>query len=246
MGVGQAAALHRLHDGDAHAMAAAGLVAGVGLDVGALPVQVVQLELHHLDLRVLVQDQLQGVGGGVEAEADVLRQAPLLGGFQEIPAPGVVNGLQLPRADAVEEEDVQVFQAGAFQLGAQDGLVVLIGADAPQGDLVHHLEAVPGVLGQQAVFDHFLAVALMVDIGGVEPAEAPGHVEVDHLLHLGVVDVLLSAAGEGGQAHEAEAQLGDGCVPGLRHKVFLRSECIGFAYFTSRARFTTGLAHFRA
>ena len=56
-------------------MGAADLVAGAALDRDVVPVKVVELQLHALDLGVFGQDLVQDLGGVVEADAKVAHAA---------------------------------------------------------------------------------------------------------------------------------------------------------------------------
>ena len=74
----QRTAPHRLHDDDGLAVFPGNLIALAGLDAFALPVHIVDLQLDKLHLRMVLQNMLQGVGGVVEGEADVLGPALVL------------------------------------------------------------------------------------------------------------------------------------------------------------------------
>ena len=69
--VHQVPALHRLHDDDGLAVLPADLVAAAALDGGVLIVEIVELDLHHLHLRVVGEDLFQHLGGIVEGDAHV-------------------------------------------------------------------------------------------------------------------------------------------------------------------------------
>ena len=73
--IDEIAALDRLHDDDGLAVLHADLIALAALHRGVVVVQVVELDLHDLDLRILGQDLLEHLGAVVERNADVAHLA---------------------------------------------------------------------------------------------------------------------------------------------------------------------------
>ena len=228
---GQGAALDGLHDDDGLVVLAGHLVALAGLDGVALPVGVVDLELDELHLRVVLQDVLQGLGGVVEGEADVLGLALGLHLLHKVPGPQLI-GLPGPLgAHGVEQVEVVVFQAGPLQGGVQNLLELLVGLLVPQGQFRSALEAVPGVAVHHGLFQGHLAFAADVHIGGIEVGEALAHKGIHHLFGLVHVDLVAVH----GQAHEAEAQLFDALAQvGICHTTFSSRKITGlFLNYTS-------------
>ena len=76
--VGQRAAFDRLHNGDGLAVLLADLQTFAALHTGILPVRIVDLKLHEIHLRVLLEQLVQQGGVSMETEAPVLHQALFL------------------------------------------------------------------------------------------------------------------------------------------------------------------------
>ena len=101
------------------------LIAFAGLHALAVPVEVVQLQLHELDLGVFGQHAVQHVGMVMERETHVLDE-PLALFFGQ---PGktvefLVNFVVLD-PDVVQQVVVKVAGAGLLQLGVEDLVAVL-------------------------------------------------------------------------------------------------------------------------
>ena len=203
----QGAALDRLHDHHRLSVLDRRLIAGPGLYPLALPVQVVDLELHEFHLRVLREDLVQQLGGAVEGEAGVLHQS--LGLLVQQPAEAVellVFGIAAG-FDAVEQVVVEVARPGLLQLVVEDPVPVLQGIEKAAVQLRGQREAVPGVAVHQRRLCDPLAGEAVVHDGGVEVGEALFDEPVDHLLDL--LDVHGGVVVRVGQrhAHQAESKL---------------------------------------
>ena len=70
--VDEASALNRLHYDHGLTVLAAALEAELGLNRGILIVEIIELYLHNLDLRVFGKDLIEDVGGIVEGDAEML------------------------------------------------------------------------------------------------------------------------------------------------------------------------------
>ena len=204
--LGQRAALDRLHDNDRLAVLDGGLIALAGLHAFAVPVQIVQLQLHELHLRVFGQHAVQQLGVVVEREADVPHQA--LGLFLLQPGKAVQLGVDLVvvGADVVQQVIVKILDAGLAALLVKDAVAVLFGFQEPGVQLVRQREAVARVAADQRVFDGALALEAAVHPGGVKVGKAARQESVDHLLELLDVDAGVHIGVGQGQAHQAKAQ----------------------------------------
>jgi hypothetical protein len=86
--VDQVAALHRLHDDDGLMVLHADLIAFTVLHGGVVVVRVVELDLHHLNFRVLRQDLLQHLRPVVEGDAHMAHLTPQPSGQRRSHRPG--------------------------------------------------------------------------------------------------------------------------------------------------------------
>lgn len=200
----QLAALHRLHDHHLLAVFHRRLIAGPGLDGFAVPVEVVQLQLDDLHLRVLGEDLVQHRRTVVEGEAQVadLPLVPqlfhLLKGV-ELLRLGVGGGVQ-----GVEPVVVHIVGAQPLELLGKIPAGVPVVLQQEGGQLGGDGEGVPGMPVHQGRLDGLLALSAVVDVGGVKVGEAPLQKFVRHFaerleVHLVVLPV------DDGQAHGAEA-----------------------------------------
>lgn len=200
----QGAPLHRLHDHDLLAVLPGHLIALPGLDVGVLPVQVVDLKLDQLGLRVVPEDLLQDLRSAVEGEADVPHQ-PLVPHLPE-----KLEGAQLlrhgvpHRPQVVEQVVVKVVHPAELQLPAQEGPLILRPADVVQGDLIGQDVLVPGIPLRQSPSDRRLTGLVVVAVGGVKIGEAPLQEAVHHPLHRLHIHGGAVLLVQQGQAHQAK------------------------------------------
>ena len=121
------AALDRLHDDDRLAVADAGFVDALGIHGDVAVVQIVELDLDDLDLRVGGQDLVQDLGGVVEGQADVADLALALefeGGL--IGAAGL-ELLKVPGVLGVHQIEVEVFHPAGLELANKDWPYIIFG-----------------------------------------------------------------------------------------------------------------------
>ena len=188
------------------------LVHALGVNPGAVPVQVVDLQLDELHLRVLGEDLVQQLRVVVVGEARVLYQA--LGLFLQQPVKAV-ELLELVvdvPLDAVEQVVVEIPGAGLFQLGVEDLVPVLQGVEEPGVELGGQGKALPGVAVHQGRFGGAFAGKGVVHPGGVKIGEALLQEQVHHLFQLFQVHFAGVVLVQGGQPHQAKAQFFHGRV----------------------------------
>lgn len=113
--------------------------------------------------------------------------------------------------NVVHKVEVEVLNAAFFELVGKDrrgvrslGLIV----DLVTGVFVGEIELIPR-MPRQSPADGDLGAAAVVGVSGVKVVYAVLDGVVGHFIDLGLIDVGLSAAGEEGQAHGAEAQHGE-------------------------------------
>ena len=206
-GIGQLAPLHRLHDHHLLAVAHRGLVAQAGLDAGALPVQIVELELDKLHLGVFGEHPVQHLGAVVEGKAQVADAALFLLPQQVGEGVQRQGGLVGLGVDVVQQVVVKIVHPAPLQLGAEDLLLVGGGLvlQGGQGHLVRQGEAVPGMAVHQGLPDYALAGALVIEPGGVKIGEPPLQEQVHHGLYLFQIHRLGVVWIEQGEPHTAKA-----------------------------------------
>ena len=176
---------------------------------GIVVVQIVELDLYHLDVRIVGEDLLQHLGGVVEGDAHMahlaLRLQPerrLVG--MALPEMGIV-----PRPLRVHQIKVEVFHAAGRQLALKEGPDVRLGLEEVGRQLVRQDVALPGIAAGETLPQRRLALALQIAVGGVEIVEARVQKGVHHLFRLRDVHVLAVHR----QPHAAEAEV----LPDMLH-----------------------------
>ena len=189
--------------------AAADLIQHPALHAGAVVVRVVELDLHHLDVRLFGEDLLQQGGLVVEGDADVPDAALRLQlpGHRESIA-GAVFGI-IYRVHGMHQVEVEVVHPAGLQLGEKQGPDLLLAFKKAVGELIRQQVALAGVAAGQAVAQGGFAFAVQVAVGGVEVAQARVHKIVHHaagFFQVHITGRVGGGTGEG-QAHKAEPQL---------------------------------------
>ena len=179
----------------------------------AVPVEVVDLELHDFGLRVVSDELLELFGRAVRREADMLCQAAFLHALHEVP--GVVF-LELGRADAakvVHEIEVEILDAQVLKRLLQL-LLKILGAVAtrPSNALVGDIERIARITLDERLAQRCLAVG--ISPCRVEVVSTSLHVGVDHLRGVLYVDRVVLAPCK---AHAAKPKLAD--VAGIKRHV---------------------------
>ena len=173
-----------------------------------LPVQIVELELDELHLRVLRQNAVQHVRLVVEGEAQAADAALGLLLRQKFEGAQPPGDLIAGGGDGVEQVVVEVRHAALVQLLLEEGRLLLLrvlGPEVEQGHLVRQEKPLPGVALHQGPADDVLALPAVVHVGGVEVGVAPLQETVHHGAHLGLVHPALLLGVRHGQAHHAKA-----------------------------------------
>ena len=190
-------------------MADDGLIALAGLHPLVLPVQIVELDLDELHLRVGGQDLVQEVRLVMEGEAQVAnlpRRLLLLEVGEGVqPLGRLIAGL----VDVVEQVVIKVLHPAFLQLLVEDRVLVGLGAavlEAHEGHLRRQGEAVPAMALHQSLPGRDLALPGVVHVRGVEIGISPLQEGVHHLADLLHVHRSLLLGVRKGQAHHAKAQ----------------------------------------
>ena len=199
----QGAAFDRFHDNDGLSVFAADLIAFPGFHLGVLIVQIVELNLNHLNLGIFRQNLIQNLGGVVEGNAQMadfsLRfqlQGCLIG-------PGLLVLLEALPALGVHQVKVKILYTAGLQLALEQGADILLLLKVVSGQLVGQDVAVPGVPGGQAFLQGQLAFSVDVSMGGVEIVEALFQKGIHHLFRLRNVHFLA----DHGKPHETKAKI---------------------------------------
>ena len=125
----QTAALHRLHHNHWFAVFFANLVALPALH-GAVPVDIVDLQLYIFKFGVCGKHMLQRFAVVVKRESDMLRLALGLQLLQEFPAVDMVEQFDVILVDGVEPVVVEILQPSASELNVEHPLQIVVGGDA--------------------------------------------------------------------------------------------------------------------
>ena len=207
--VDKAAALDRLHDQHGLAMPAADLIALAALDGHVVIVQIIELDLHDLDGRIVGQNLLQHGGAVMERDAHMADLALGLEGEGRLIGAAVPVVLVVCHALGVHQIKVKVVHAAGCKLALKERADVLFLFKIGPAQLVGQDIVLPRVTAGQALLQGQLALALKVAVGRVKIIEALLQKAVHHLFCLLYIDVLA----DHGQAHTAEAEI----LPDLFH-----------------------------
>lgn len=165
-----------------NAPAAQDLIQPAGLHHLVVPVRIVQLDLDELYLRVLVQHLFKQLGRAVIGKAEVANLPGRL--FRHGPLEAVVFliGVEvLSVLQAVQQVEVEIFDAAPRELFAEDAIPVLRPVHHSRGELGRQGKALPGIAPDQRLLNGALRVSAVVDIGGVEVVESLFHAGVHHV-----------------------------------------------------------------
>ena len=217
----QSAALDRLHDDDGLAVLHAGLIDPAGVHRVVLVIQIVELDLDELDLRIGRQDAVQNLRGVVEGEADVADLSLGLELEGGLVGPAGLEVLEVAGVLGVHQVEVEIFRAAGLELPLEQGTDLGLGLKEDVGQFVREQIAVSGIAGGQALAEGGLAFAAVVAVGRVEVVEAGLEEGIRHPANLGGVDLLAVHR----EAHAAEAEfaadLGEEWVGHVRASLFL-------------------------
>lgn len=201
--VDKVAALDRLHDEHRLAVLAADFIALAALDGDVVIVQIVELDLHDLDLRVLGQNLVEHLSAVMERDAHVAHLALGLQLERRLVGAAVLEVLVVCRPLRVHEVEVEIVNAAGFELALEEGADVRLGLEEALGQLVGQDVLVTAMAARQALFQRQLALAVKIAVGGVKVVEALRQKIVDHLLRLLNVDIFALHR----QAHTAKAKI---------------------------------------
>ena len=114
-GIGQLAALNRLHDDELFPVLPDKLVVLPGADRRAFPVGVIDLQLDEFHFRVFLQKLLQKLGLVMEGKADMPDGAGLFLLLDEVPEMKLLIALVIIRLNRMQEIVVEILRPGPLQ-----------------------------------------------------------------------------------------------------------------------------------
>ena len=202
--VHQVAALHRLHDNDRLAVLLADLVALAALDGGVVVVHVVELDLHHLDVRIVRQDLLQHLRPVVEGNAHVANFALCLQREGRLIGPALLVVGVVAGTLGVHQVEVKVIYTAGIQLALEEGADVRLGLEVVGRELVRQNVAVARIPAGQARLQRRFALLLQIAVSGVKVVEPRLQKGVHHLCALRQIHF---AVFQSGQAHKAKTKI---------------------------------------
>lgn len=170
--VDQIAALDRLHDKHRLIVPAADLIAFAALHGDVIIVQIVELDLHDLDLRILGQDPVQHLGAVVEGEADMADLALGLEVERRLIRAARLELLKILGILGVHEVKVKIIHTAGRKLARKERADVGLGFKKASGQLIGQDIAFARVTAGQAGSERRLASAADVAVRGVEIVEA--------------------------------------------------------------------------
>ena len=186
----QDAATRGLHDDDGFAMGGCNLHQSLRVELWIVPVEVVDLQLHEIHLRMGGEQLVQAFRVIVYGKAHV---ANLADGFlllREIPHAVLVELGGALAAYVVQQVIVDVVGAKAPERNVQALLCRLFVGQRPGKALRGDGERLAWIARHQGLSQRHFGLALMVDERRVEVGVARFHECIDHLLELRHVDAL--------------------------------------------------------
>ena len=182
------------------------LIAFPGLDAFAVPIQIVELELHELHLRVLGQHLVQILRRVMEGKAHVLYQTLLLLLPEPVVAVKLFVHLVMQRPNVVDQIVIKVFHTGFFKLGLEYFVPILKRFYIVRMELGGEGIAVSGVAVRQGGLNRALALIAAVHPGRVKIGKATADKQIHHLLHLLYINAAAVVFVQQRQTHKAEAK----------------------------------------
>ena len=208
-GIGQlheGAALHRFHDDHGQAALLAHLVALARLDDVALPIHVVDLQLHEIHLGVRIQHLLQFLGVVVDGEAELLDLALGLLLGAELPQAVLLEAGREGLAQIVQQVVVEVIHAALRQGGVEHGAGLLGVLGKPGRQLRGDGERFARVALHKGLAKGPFRLAAVVAAGGIEVGEPRVHEDIHELANFVDVDGRGIIRFRQRQAHEPESE----------------------------------------
>ena len=200
--VDEVATLDRLHDEDGLAVLDTDLVAFAALHGGIFIVEIVELELDGLDVRIFGQDLFEDLCAVVEGDADVAdlplgleRKSRLIGAVR-------LEILKDLRALRVHQIIVEIVHAAGRQLLLEHGADVRLGVEEVFRQLVRQQKALARIAAGETVAERQLALALQIAVRRVKIVEARVQKRIHHAAGLRRVHFLSLHR----QAHKTEAE----------------------------------------
>ena len=182
--IGQGAALDGLHHHYRNAMPGGNFIAAAGLNGGILPVQIVDLQLYKVHIRVLGEDLFQQISAVMEGEAHIHNLAVSLLLAQPVEGIQLLDSGPGTGIDIVQQEVIKELYTAVFQLF---GKVLVHIRSFPQLDerqLGSQGEAVPGVTLDQCFPYSLFTGDTVVNIGGIKVGEPTLQEGIHHLFKL--------------------------------------------------------------
>ena len=201
----QCTALDRLHDYDLFAMLYRRLIAPAGLYLCILPVQIVQLQLYELRLRMLCKDLIEHLCTVVEGKSDVLYLALCLFLHCKSKAVQTLHGLIMLRIQRVQKIIVKILHAAFFPLLVENALHILFFLQLHDRQLRRQRIAVAVLARHEHILYRTLALILMIHVRRIKISKTTLHKCIHHLTDGLFVDALLVLLIEKRQAHHSKS-----------------------------------------
>ena len=196
-------ALNRLHDQYRFPIPLQHLVNSPALYGRVFIVQIVELDLHDLDLRIIVEDPLQHIGAVMEGNAHMAHLAFRLQRKSSFISTAVFKMVVGPPSLGVHEIKVKVLHAAGVQLLLEERADVLFLLKVVSRQLIGQKVTIPGIAAGQPGAESRLAPAAQIAVGRVEIIETGVQKRIHHLRKLFLVNLLPDQ----GQPHAAKAEI---------------------------------------
>ena len=196
-------ALDGLHDDDGLVVLSAHFIALSGLNSGILVVEIIELDLHDLDLRILGQNTFQHLRRVMEGNPDMPDLSLLFQVERRLIGAAAPELFKIFTRLRVHQIEVEILHAACLELALKEGTDVLLFLEIGLGQFVGENERLARMALDEAVAQRRLALARKIAVRRIEVVEALGQEGVDHALELRVIDL----APLHRQAHAAEAEI---------------------------------------
>ena len=176
----QSAAFDRLHDKRGLVVLSEDVHAPLRLHVRVVEVEIVILDLHDLDLRMLCENAVQKFRRIVERHADMLHFALLFELLHDLERMTVHVFLIISLQNGVDEVEIEILHAAGGKLRFKKREDVLFVFKAARGQLVREHVAIPRVAACEPLPKCDLALSLIIHVRRVEIIEARVQIAVHH------------------------------------------------------------------
>ena len=144
-----------------------------GLDDRIIPVQVIELDLHKVDLGVAGQDPVEHFSSVVEGKTCIADAPQRLLLLQKVKTAHLLSVSRIGGIQTVEEVDIKIVHTAPLQLLLKNLLGSHPFLQMTAGQLVRDLKRFPGIALHHGLSQCRFTVSVQIDVGGVKIGKSP-------------------------------------------------------------------------